>query len=221
MDIHTTSWVIEFNSQSWLEVDRLTWFVLRTRYSWESKVASEILKLGDDYRSFCPVYRSTQVVRGQKTTIEVPLWTTYVLADWPDDGGYSWHMVVDIDGVTGVIGGEIPTPVQEKEVIEWVTQADSSGVITSMDLLLERIRRGYGRGDRVKIDGGPFTGVAGVCNWYDGSGTSVKTTLLGREVNIYAPLAIARVVPDDTVAALPKSRSRRDRRRILAEVRSI
>lgn len=199
----------------------LTWFVLRVRYMWETKIATAVVELGNGYRSFCPVYRSVVVIRGRKTSIDVPLWTTYVLADWPDDGGTSWHDVMDLDGVIGVIGGATPMPVQESEVAEWMAQADENGVVTSMDALLARIRRGYGRGDRVKIEGGPFDGATGTCNWYDDSGVSVKTTLLGREINIYVSSAIARVVLDDAVAASPKSRSRRDRRRTLAEVRSI
>ncbi len=119
---------------------------------------------------------------------------------------------MDLIGVTGVIGGEDPTQVQESEVEGWVAEADASGIVTSMDVLLDRIRRGYGRGDRVKIEGGPLDGAAGMCNWYDEGGVNVKIALLGREVNIYASLANARVVRDDSVL-VSKSEARRSRRR--------
>ncbi len=199
----------------------MTWFVLRARYNHESSVAGAIIALGPGYRSFCPVRNEIRIIRRKKDTVRIPLWTTYVLADWPDDGGVSWHRVMDVDGVTGIIGGGTPMPVQESEVAEWVEQADETGVVTSMDVLLDRIRRGYGRGDRVKIEGGPFSGAVGICNWYDASGVSIKTALLGREVNIYASSTYARVVKDDDSVVISRSMGRRDRRRTLSGFRSV
>lgn len=198
----------------------MTWFVLRARYGWESSIADTIIGFGDGYRSFCPVYRSMVLNRGRRTERLTPLWATYVLADWLDDGGISWHRVMNIDGVSGVIGGEFPMPVQESEVEGWIRETNSSGIITSLDVLLDQIRRGYGRGDRVKIEGGSFDGAKGTCNWYDASGVSVKTTLLGREVNIYASLTSgARVVFDGSGAIIrSKSGARRARRNLRKKV---
>lgn len=197
----------------------MTWFVLRARSRFESDIAKTISGFGDGFRGFCPTFRDEVVDRGRKIVKFTPLWSTYVLADWPS-GGEGWHRVKDIDGVFGIIGGDDPTSVKEAEVADWIDQVDSNGVVTSLDVLLERIKRGYGRGDRVRIEGGAFDGQRGICNWYDNSGVSVKIALLGREASVYVASAKARIVLDDTVAA-PKSRSRRDRRRILAEARSV
>lgn len=195
----------------------MAWNVLRVRFGHEEFVANSVVEMG--YRSFCPLYRTTWVNRGRKIERLVPLWATYVLADWPVGDGAAWHLVMDLDGVNGVIGGENPMRVQESEVEGWVSEADSSGVVTSLDVLLDRIKRGYGRGDRVKIEGGSFHGASGICGWYDASGVSVKIALLGREVNVYASLASgARVVLDD--AFVSRSETRRSRRRHKARTES-
>jgi transcription antitermination factor NusG len=189
----------------------MTWFVLRVRSRFESEIAKTITDFGDGFRGFCPTFRNEVVDRGRRVVKFIPLWSTYVLADWPS-GGEAWHRVMNIDGVSGVIGGIDPTPVAEIEVADWLAQADKDGVVTSLDVLLERIKRGYGRGDAVKIEGGTFDGQRGICSWYDNSGVSVKIALLGREVNLYVSLVSARVVKDDNTSPT-RSEARRERRR--------
>jgi hypothetical protein len=129
---------------------------------------------------------------------------------------------MNIDGVSGVIGGIDPTPVAEIEVADWVAQADKDGVVTSLDVLLERIKRGYGRGDAVKIEGGTFDGYQGTCDWFNNKGVSINLRgLHGQIIKLYiASDELVRVVSDGS-SAIPKTKSgaRRLRRRLVMEDR--
>lgn len=201
----------------------MSWFVLRTVYGSEIDVSGTVSGLGYPFRSFCPTYRSVEVVRRRKIIKMRPVWATYVLADWEDDGGVSWHQVMSIDGVLGVIGGENPTPVFDREVADLLREMDADGVVGSLETLIKNVRRGYVRGDIVRIvsdriDSHPFDGHIGVCSWYDDSGASVKIPLLGREVSVYVSIDNARLVRVGESAAITRGKKRRERRRFLSEV---
>ena len=171
----------------------MTWFVLRTFYGKELNIVSEIHNLGEGYRGFCPIYQSRVVNRGNSRYERRPVWATYVLADWPRDNGKSWHLIRNINGVLEIIGGEFPVVVKEQEIEFILREMTDFGTVTSIETLIADIKRGYSRGDLVRIEGGPFDGRTGVCSWYDKSGVSIKTALLGREVSVYVDLAYAAV----------------------------
>jgi transcription antitermination factor NusG len=190
----------------------MSWFVLRTRFGRERGIALDVRDLGPPFRSFCPLYRAKQFRSGRWITRSLPLWATYCLVDWqPPDDGDAWHRVLGMDGVLGVLGGAKPTPVPEEEVAGWVAEADERGVVSSLDHLLEKFRRGFVRGDKVRIEGlssngpvgYPFDGIEGICEWYDEKGVSVKTSLLGREVSLYVANGTARVLLGGTAVSAP------------------
>ncbi len=200
----------------------MTWNVLRVRHGHEHEVAVTIEGFGEGFRSLNPRYRAVDIVRGRKVHRMYSCWSNYVLADWPVGDGVAWHRVMDVVGVIGVIGGEHPTPVTEEVINRWLAQMDDDGVITALDVLLERLKRGYGVGDRIRIEGGPFHDYRGVCDWFDARGVSVNLEALqGQLVKLYIPLAaMVRVVSDGSHAA-PKTKSsaRRARRRLVMEDR--
>lgn len=198
-------------------LDNSTWFVLRTRWAYEDVVAKQINGLGNQFRSFCPLHRTDWVNRGRRHERLVPLWTTYVMADWyPRDDPTAWHDVMGIRGVTGILGGEHPFPVPETAIVEWLTLADENGVVPGLDDLIARLKRGYDRGDRVRIEGGSFDGRTGICEWFDASGTQVKINgLLGRDAGVYIPvMSGVRVIGDGigSIAVAPTARRKRTHR---------
>jgi transcription antitermination factor NusG len=201
----------------------LTWFAIRTRFAWEPLVAREIRTLGTDFRSYCPMLRiwwRDRFHRKQETLR--PLWATYVLADWPltDE---TWHAVMDITGVSGIIGGARPMPIDEKEISELVARTDETGVVQGIEDLIERLRLGFGRGDQIRIEGGGLDGVTGICNWTDAHGANVKIMLLGREVSTYIAHSSARIIriEAENGSVGSRSKARRERRRVMTEKRGI
>lgn len=200
----------------------MTWFAIRTRFQWEALVAQEIKALGADFRSYCPmVKRPIWTDRFHREQEQIrPMWTTYVLADWmPHDSAEAWQSVKSVKGVIGIIGGVRPMPIEEYEIEELISRTDATGVVHGLEALFERLRRGYGRGDRIRIEGGPFDGQTGSCNWTDAGGGNFRIMLLGREISAYIENSSARIIRIETenAAAVSRSAARRRRRRLLTE----
>ncbi len=175
----------------------MSWYVLRANFAHENAIAETIRDWGLPFRGYCPLRRASTIVRGRKVDKLLPLWPTYLMADWTAGDGEAWHRVMGVKGVSGMLGAGDPFPVPDKTIEEWTSRTDSSGVVLGLEELFQRFRRGYDRGDRVRIEGGPFDGAIGTCEWYDDKGVQIKTALLGREVTIYASLASSvRIIGD-------------------------
>lgn len=152
------------------------------------------------------------VVRGRVVNRPVPIWGTYLLVDWqPHDisapeWATAWHRVMALDGVVGILGGADPVVVADSEVAAIVEEVSATGLVRSLDEVLDRMRRGYSAADRVRIVGGVYDGHVGTCNWYDRRGVNITIQMLGRPVPVYLRDGACRVVLEE---ARSQGRSRR------------
>lgn len=176
------------------------WFVLRCQTGSEAAIAQ---RLTSDLAvpAFSPQRIESHVLRGTRRESVRPLWTSYVLASWPRDDAHTWNDVAGRDGlgnligVFAIIGGGSPTEVPQAEVQGWIDRADASGVIIDLKEKLADMKRGYRRGDQVRIIGGAFDGATGTCQWVDEKGASITIWLLQRQLCVYVPIPVGGARP--------------------------
>jgi transcription antitermination factor NusG len=186
----------------------MTWFVLRARFGHEVAIAAAVAGFGEPFRSLCPINKTSWFARGKKYERLVPLFATYVFVDWePKDDPHSWHRVNDLDGSVGFIGGEFPMPVRESDLIEWIENVDDDGVVRGIEELLRRLKRGFDRGDKVRIEGGTFDDRIGVCNWTDDRGVNLDLEIFDRSISVYITDADARFRLESK-SEIPKKKKR-------------
>lgn len=189
----------------------MTWFVLRARWGYEASLAKIVNGWGTPFRALCPVNETRWFSRGVAHERLVPLFATYVFVDWePKDSGEAWHRVVDIDGASGFIGGEFPVAVRESDLQEWIDNVDSNGVVRGLEELLRKLKRGFDRGDRVRIEGGTFGDRIGTCNWTDDRGVNLELIVFGREVSVYVADVDARFRLEEKAEKPQKVKKNRD-----------
>ena len=169
----------------------MSWFVLRTAFRHEASIVSTIAAFGPPFRAYCPM-NETRWISHQKDTLRItPMFPTYVFVDWEpktpgEDYGVAWHRVSDLPGAGTFIGGEFPMPLREEELNNWIVRTDENGIVRGLDQLLRKLKRGFDRGDLIRVIGGAFDDKVGKCIWSDDRGVRVEFALFaGREQEVY------------------------------------
>lgn len=190
----------------------MSWFVLQTTSGTEEKVTRSVKAFGDPFRAYCPLGETTLIIRGRSVKVHGPLFRGYLFVDWsPPNDANCWHRIKDLDGAIGFIGGAEPTAIGESELAGYIAATDEHGVVRGLELLLLRLRRGFDKGDAVRVAGGAFDDRVGTCNWVDENGVNVWLDVLGRPQAVYVSDASGvKVVAEGVVGYVkpPKKRGR-------------
>ncbi len=156
---------------------RVRWYIVHAYSGFEKKIANQIKEraiqnnIADQIQEVVvPTQDVLEVRRGKKVVSEKKFFPGYLLIKMAltDE---SWHMVRNIDKVTGFLGqGGRPQPVPQSEVdaifqqIEAGVEAAGSGII-------------YVIGENVKITDGPFESFTGVIEDVDEEREKVQVSV--------------------------------------------
>ena len=157
------------------------WYVVQTYSGYENTVKATIEKTIEN-RSLqdvicevaIPMETVTEVTDNGPKTYERKLFPGYVLVKMVMNSD-TWYIVRNVRGVTGFVGASStnPTPLSEKETIQWGVERHE--IVVS-----------YSVGDTVRIVDGPFTSFSGRVDAVDIDKNSVRVivSMFGRETPI-------------------------------------
>ena len=144
------------------------WYVVNTYSGHEKKVQEKLLMRAESmnmqdyiFRVIVPEQEETEIKDGVKKTKVKKLFPGYILVEMimTDE---AWYIVRNTPGVTGFIGssgkGAKPTPLQPSEVDHILKNMGISRIDIDKELQV---------GTKVKIIGGPFTGMYGTIEEVD------------------------------------------------------
>jgi transcription termination/antitermination protein NusG len=153
------------------------WFILHAHTNFEKKVAQQIREKAVQQgltelieEVVVPSEEVMEVRRGKKATAERKLFPGYVLVKMELTDA-SWHMVKNIEKVTGFLGGSgRPQPVPQREIDEIFRQIQAGTGGAKHSVI-------YEVGDTVKITDGPFDSFTGVVEEVDHEREKVKVSV--------------------------------------------
>lgn len=144
------------------------WFVVNTYSGHEKKVKEKLLMRAESmnmqdciFRVIVPEQEETEIKDGVTKKTVKKMFPGYILVEMimTDD---AWYIVRNTPGVTGFIGssgkGAKPTPLQSYEV---------DNILKNMGISRIDIDKELSEGTKVKIVGGPFTGMYGTVEEID------------------------------------------------------
>ena len=160
------------------------WYVVHTYSGYEEKVK---LTIEDNVqrRGFSdkiaqiliPTEKVVAVKSGKKKEATKKFYPGYILIEM-ELNDETWHLVSNTPRVTGFVGGERPTPLQQEE----------------MDVIIQQIEKGpslptkaqFDRGDAVRIIDGAFANFNGFVDeiFEDHSKLRVMVTIFGRQTPV-------------------------------------
>ena len=136
------------------------WYVLHALSGQEQKVKDllderiRLHEMGSKVKQVMIPTQTVQDIRGGKKKVTTrKFFPGYVLVEMELDED-TWNLVKRTQGVIGFLGGEHPTPLTTAEVGEMFNQIEAS-----KDKVAPRVT--FGKGDRVKINDGPFINFMG------------------------------------------------------------
>lgn len=142
------------------------WYVLQAFSGQEQRVKDlleervRLNELGDKVRQVLIPTQTVQEIRGGKKKISTrKFYPGYVLVEMDLDDD-TWQVVKRTPGVIGFLGGEQPAPLSDEEVTEIFNQVEAA-----KDRIAPRVT--YVKGDRVKINDGPFINFIGLVEEVD------------------------------------------------------
>lgn len=142
------------------------WYVLQAFSGQEQRVKDlleervRLNELGDKVRQVLIPTQTVQEIRGGKKKISTrKFYPGYVLVEMDLDDD-TWQVVKRTPGVIGFLGGEQPAPLSDEEVTEMFNQVEAA-----KDRIAPRVT--YVKGDRVKINDGPFINFIGLVEEVD------------------------------------------------------
>ena len=167
------------------------WYVVNTYSGHEKKVQEKLLMRAESmnmqdyiFRVIVPEQEETEIKDGVKKTKVKKLFPGYILVEMimTDE---AWYIVRNTPGVTGFIGssgkGAKPTPLQPSEV---------DHILRNMGISRIDIDKELQPGTKVKIIGGPFTGMYGVIEEVDSANEKIvlNDDLFGQETKVEVEL---------------------------------
>lgn len=159
------------------------WYVIHSYSGYEDKVRKNLMyrteSMGMQDRIFqvvVPTEEEVELKDGQRRTIERRVFPGYILVEMVLDED-SWYVVRNTPGVTGFVGSDKPTPLQEDEV---------NKILKRMDAQAPKIKVSFKIGQRVRIVEGPFEDFMGTVDEIDLERARVKVLVnfFGRETPI-------------------------------------
>lgn len=160
------------------------WYVVHTYSGFEEKVKLTITDnvqrrgLGDKIAQILiPTEKVMELKSGKKVESSRKFYPGYILINMELDDE-TWHLVNSTPRVTGFVGGEKPTPVQQEE-IDVIVQQIESGPAT-------QVKAKFDKGDIVRIIDGAFTNFNGFVDDIDEvhNKLRVMVTIFGRQTPV-------------------------------------
>ncbi len=163
------------------------WFVVNTYSGHENKVKEKLLMRAESmgmqdyiFRVIVPEQEETEIKDGVTKKRVKKLFPGYILVEMvmTDE---AWYVVRNTPGVTGFIGssgkGAKPTPLPPQEVDNVLKVMGMSRIDVDKDLTV---------GTKVKIIGGPFTGMFGTIEEIDNENQKMvlNVDLFGQETQV-------------------------------------
>lgn len=163
------------------------WFVVNTYSGHENKVKEKLLMRAESmgmqdyiFRVIVPEQEETEIKDGVTKKRVKKLFPGYILVEMimTDE---AWYVVRNTPGVTGFIGssgkGAKPTPLPPQEVDNVLKVMGMSRIDVDKDLTV---------GTKVKIIGGPFTGMFGTIEEIDNKNQKMvlNVDLFGQETQV-------------------------------------
>ncbi len=162
----------------------MKWYVVHTYSGYEEKVKTSIednaqrRKLGDKVAQILiPTEKIVSLKGGKKKEVARKFYPGYILIEMELDNE-TWHLVSSTPRVTGFVGGENPTPLQQEE-IDVIVQQIEKGPPT-------HVKAEFNRGDNVRIIDGAFTNFNGYVDEIDEDHNKLKVmvTIFGRQTPV-------------------------------------
>jgi transcriptional antiterminator NusG len=160
------------------------WYVIHTYSGHEERVKKNLeqrVKFMDTVTDIAqvviPTEEEIEVKGGRRRTVTRKILPGYVLVQMIMDEN-TWSVVRNTPGVTGFVGsGNVPTPLQEKEVGE---------ILKQMSAEAPKVKVGFRKGQSVRVTDGPFIDFVGVVDEINTEKGKVKVllSLFGQETPV-------------------------------------
>jgi len=160
------------------------WYVVHTYSGFEEKVKASIeenvKRRGFDERVsqiLIPTEKVIELKSGKKKETTKKFYPGYILIEMELDDD-TWHLVSSTPRVTGFVGGDKPSPVQQEE-IDVIVQQIETGPAT-------QVKAQFERGDSVRIIDGAFANFNGFVDEIDEvhDKLRVMVTIFGRQTPV-------------------------------------
>ncbi len=160
------------------------WYVIHTYSGHEDRVKKNLeqrIKFMDTGTEIAqvviPTEEEIEVKGGRRRTVTRKILPGYVLVQMNMDEN-TWSVVRNTPGVTGFVGsGNVPTPLQEKEVGE---------ILKQMSAEAPKVKVGFRKGQSVRVTDGPFIDFVGVVDEINTAKGKAKVllSLFGQETPV-------------------------------------
>jgi transcriptional antiterminator NusG len=162
------------------------WYVVHTYSGHENKVRENIQKMIKQSSIFdhfgqiiVPTEEVAEMKKGKKTVSTKKFFPSYILVEMhlTDE---SWHLVNDMPGVTGFVGGQSgPTPLSRAEVERILGRMDKE-----KETIIPEIP--FTLGEHIRIKDGPFSDFTGVIDEINADRGKLKVlvSIFGRETPV-------------------------------------
>ena len=162
------------------------WYIIHTYSGFEQRVEQTIkqmIRTGESQdlieEVVVPTEKVVELVKGEKRTSTRKFYPGYVMVKMIMTD-FSWHLVSNIQRVTGFIGGKNrPTPMLDSE---------AKRILGMMESRQEQPRPKFNfeRGDEIRVIDGPFSGFNGVVEDvnYDKGKLKVTVSIFGRQTPV-------------------------------------
>jgi len=162
------------------------WYVVHTYSGHENKVRENVQKMINQSPIFdhfgqiiVPTEEVAEMKKGKKTVSTKKFFPSYLLVEMhlTDE---SWHLVNDMPGVTGFVGGQSgPTPLSRAEVGRILGRMDKE-----KETIIPEIP--FTLGEHIRIKDGPFSDFTGVIDEINADRGKLKVlvSIFGRETPV-------------------------------------
>ena len=140
----------------------LKWYIVHTYSGFENRVRlalqEKIKSLGKEEvfsQIIVPTEQVVELVKGKKKTSSRKFYPGYILVQMvlTDE---TWHLVQDVDKVTGFLGGKMkPVPISEEEAQRILTRMEDGREKPKPKFYFEE-------GDEIRVIDGPFNNFNGI-----------------------------------------------------------
>jgi transcriptional antiterminator NusG len=166
------------------EPDGRAWYVVHSYSGYENKVKKnlehriESLAMQDKiFQVVVPTEEEIELRDGKRRTIQRRIFPGYILVEMIMDKD-SWYVVRNTPGVTGFVGsGSDPTPLPQRDV---------DRILGRMEAEAPRIKVTFKRGQKVRINDGPFEDFVGMVDEIhaDKGKLRILVSFFGRETPV-------------------------------------
>lgn len=160
------------------------WYVLHSFAGQEEKIKRKILDMAekeglanDIHEIVVPTNEVTEIKKGEKEQVEKQLYPGYIFIEM-DMSDRNWHLIRNIDGVTGFVGTQMdPIPLQQTEM---------SDVLKQIGKDESQLEVEFSPGDTVRIISGAMEEMTGTVKDVDIEKTKlhVSVDMFGRSTPV-------------------------------------